>query len=216
MNAFKKWGAALLLAAMPAAFGGALPVQAAPEATPDSFAPGARVDTLAPLKLKAKGAGKALQGTVVWDGSRIDASVRTEQGRIRDASLKGELTIGNMGMFLSWREEKGLVPAVAENDGAVSSLLDRTPDESTEAAVNAIGDWADQGKKALKLLFLPEKAFKEACAHAKAQPKAPLGAILKPYAGETGCCLTLFRKDDSFVLHLGKVETVGEWLKIGR
>ena len=216
MNAFRKWGATLLIAAMSAAFGAATPVQAVPEATPDSFTPGARVDTLAPLKLKAKVAGKALEGTVVWDGSKIAASVRTEQGRIRDASLKGELTIGNMGMFLSWRESKGLVPVAAENDGAVSSLLDRTPDESTEEAVNAIGAWADSGKKALRLLFLPQKAFKDACAQARAKPKAPLGAILKPYAGEMGCSLTLFRKDDSFVLHMGTVETVGGWLKIGR
>ena len=45
MNSLKKWGVALVLAAMPAVLGGALPVQAAPEATLDSFVPGAGVDT---------------------------------------------------------------------------------------------------------------------------------------------------------------------------
>ncbi len=216
MNALKKWGAALVIAAMPLAFGVALPVQAAPEATLDSFVPGAGVDTLVPLKLKAKGADKALQGGVAWDGYKLQASVRTAQGRIRDASLKGALDNGLMGMILSWMEEKGFVPAAVENDGTAASLLDKTAEQSREAAVEAMGGWAGDGKKALKLLFLPEKAFQGACAAFKADPKTPLAGILKPYAGEKGCGLELLRRDDSFAVHIGTVETAAESLKIGR
>ena len=153
MNELKKWGGALMLAAMISVTGCALPVQAAPEATLDSFVPGAGVETLAPLKLKAQGADKALKGGVVWDGYKLAAVVRTEQGKIRDASLKGALDNGLMGMILSAMEEKGFVPAVADNDGAVAILLDKTAEQSREAAVEAMGSWAGDGKKALKLLY---------------------------------------------------------------
>ena len=216
MNSLKKWGVALVLAAMPAVLGGALPVQAAPEATLDSFVPGAGVDTIAPLKLKAKGADKTLQGGVAWDGYKLAASVRTEQGRIRDASLKGALDNGLMGMILSAMEEKGFVPAVAESDGTAASLLDKTAEQSREAAVEAMGGWAGGGKKALKLLFLPEKAFQGACAAFKADPKAPLAGILKPYAKEKGYGLVLLRRDDSFAVYVGTVEAAAEALQIGR
>ena len=216
MNALRKWGAALAIAAMAAVSGSALPVQAAPEATLDSFAPGAGVDTLAPLKLKAKGADKTLQGAVAWDGYRLAASVRTQQGKIRDASLKGALDNGLMGMILSAMEEKGFVPAVAESDGAAASLLAKTAEQSREAAVEAMGSWAGDGKKALKLLFLPEKAFQSASAAFKADPKAPLAGILKPYAQEKGYGLAMYRKDDSFAVYIGTVETAGEALQLGR
>ncbi|MCR5256648.1 MAG: hypothetical protein K6E40_00650 [Desulfovibrio sp.] len=140
------------------------------------------MDTLAPLKLKAKGADKTLQGAVAWDGYKLAASVRTEQGRIRDASLKGALDNGLMGMILSAMEEKGFVPAATESDGTAASLLDKTAEQSREAAVEAMGCWAGGGKKAMKLLFLPEKAFQGACAAFKADPKAPLAGIPKPEA----------------------------------
>ncbi|MCR5257858.1 MAG: hypothetical protein K6E40_06840 [Desulfovibrio sp.] len=216
MNELKKWGAALMLAAMISVIGCALPVQAAPEATLDSFVPGAGVETLAPLKLKAQGADKALKGGVVWDGYKLAAVVRTEQGKIRDASLKGALDNGLMGMILSAMEEKGFVPAAADNDGAVAILLDKTAEQSREAAVEAMGSWAGDGKKALKLLFLPEKAFQSACAAAKGAPKPSLGDILKPYAKEKGYGLALYRKDDSFAVYIGTVAGAGEALQIGR
>ena len=125
------------------------------EATLDSFVPGAGVDTLAPLKLKAKGADKTLQGGVAWDGYKLAASVRTEQGRIRDASLKGALDNGLMGMILSAMEEKGFVPAAADNDGnlpcQVKQIFHSVCPYSSAEGLFFYGDF---GKLLREVLFL--------------------------------------------------------------
>ncbi|MBQ1331248.1 MAG: hypothetical protein IIY31_06370 [Desulfovibrio sp.] len=197
---------ALTLAMGSIAFSASPALAALPEASLDSFVPGAGVDTLAPLKLKAGGAGTSLQGKVAWDGYRLDALVRTGQGRIRSASLKGALDNGLMGMILSAMEEKGFVPVAMACDG--------TSEQNREAAVEAMAQWADGGTQDLHLLFLPEKAFQRAKAASKANPKAQLGALLKPCAGEKAYGLALFRRDDSFTVYIGTVEDVGRSLKL--
>ncbi|MBR6467209.1 MAG: hypothetical protein IKT16_03530 [Desulfovibrio sp.] len=205
---------ALALAMGSIAFSATPALSALPEASLDSFVPGAGVDSLAPLKLKAGGAGTSLQGKVAWDGYRLDALVRTGQGRIRSASLKGALDNGLMGMILSAMEEKGFVPAAVARGGTAASLLNRTSAQSREAAVEAMAQWADGGTKDLHLLFLPEKAFQRAKEASKANPKAQLGALLKPCAGEKAYGLALFRRDDSFAVYIGTVEDVGRSLKL--
>ena len=77
-----------------------------------------------------------------------------------------------------------------------------------------MAQWADGGTQDLHLLFLPEKAFQRAKAASKANPKAQLGALLKPCAGEKAYGLALFRRDDSFTVYIGTVEDVGRSLKL--
>ena len=214
MHALKKMAAALLAAAAVLVLGTACPVPAAPpQATLDSFVPGAGVGSLAPLKLKAKGA--ALQGTVEWDGCRLAASVRAAQGRVKDATLKGELTNSLVSTFTGTMGEKGFVPAAVKSGGKIDSLLGLSAEQSNEDAVAAMLAWSDEGKTALHVLFLPEKASKSAGQAGKASPKAPLAALLKPYGKEKAYVLTLF-KDDTLAMYIGTVEGAAELLASGR
>ncbi len=214
MHALNKMAAAMLAATALFVFGTAGPAPAAPpEATLDSFVPGAGVDSLARLKLKAK--GTALQGTVDWDGCRLAATVRAAQGRVKDATLKGELTNSLVSTFMGTMGEKGFVPAAVKSGGKIDSLLGLPAEQSSEDAVAAMLKWSDEGKTALHVLFLPEKASKSAGRAGKASPKAPLGTLLKPFGKEKAYVLTLF-KDDTLAMYIGTVEGAAGMLASGR
>ena len=220
MKASKKLASTILALSVLVFAGWIPPAQAElPAVTLDTFTPGSRANSLASLKLRKQDAGKALHGSVAWDGSELTADVRLEKEIVKSALLRGNQDNGLIGMFIGEMSERNMVPTLLASDDVKVNFLreaaekGKDPDYCRESTVEAMGTWAGDGKKLLTVLFLPEKAFLSARAAFKESPAARLQDILKPHGKDRVYALTLTRDDDRLAFFIGVLENANDYLK---
>jgi hypothetical protein len=200
-----------------------------PEVSLDIFAPGMGAGVISVLELQAREGGEELHGPVAWSGHELAASVRMEDGRVAAAMLRGMQDNALMGMFIAEMSERNMVPALMESDGIKVDFMREAFDKGMDNeqcrrfAVEAMGRWASDGKKAFGILFLPERVFWQSGADVRALPKAPLDEILRnslgfdpnlvPQDEKMAFGLFLDRGDRNIVFRIGSVENAGSLLE---
>ncbi len=212
----KHIGAALIAAlALTGSF--LLPAPAAadaPEVTMDTFAPGTPESAL--LKLGLQGTPGKMQGNVAWDGYALTAEAHGQDGVIGSTVLKGDMDNGLVGMFIGLMGEKNMAAALLDSDGVRTSLMSKSAggmsDEAcAEFILDAMGKWADEGKKQLLLTYLPETLFRAITAAHKAG--TPLDAsMLTPFEKETVYALLLERSGDKLSFRIDTVSGISKAL----
>ncbi len=186
----------------------------APEITMDTFAPGSPESSL--TKLGLKGTPGKMQGNVAWDGYELTAEVHGQDGVIGSTDLKGAMDNGLIGMFVGLMGEKNMLAALMDCDGAKTSLMRKASDGMSDEAcaefiLEAMGKWADEGKKNLMLTYLPETMFRASAAALKAG--TPLdAAMLTPFEKETVYTLLLERSGDTLSFRIDTVKGISKTL----
>ncbi len=202
---------------------------ALPEISLDTFAPGIGEGVISNLKLQAEEGRKGYHGPVAWNGHELNVCVRMEDGRVAAAMLRGMQDNALMGMFIAEMSERNMVPALMDNDGIKVDFMreafdkDMDKEQCRRFAVEAMGRWASDGKKAFGILFLPERVFWQAGADVRALPKASLDEILRnslgfdpnlvPQDEKMAFGLFLDRGDRNIVFRIGSVENAGSLLE---
>ncbi len=199
-----------------------------PEISLDTFAPGIGSDVISLLNLQAKEGSKELLGPVAWDGHELAVCVRMEEDKVAATLLQGAQDNGLKDMFTAEMSKRDMLPAMIVSDGVKTDLMRKVLDNDISFglcggyAEDVMRTWAADGKKELRILYLPKKLFLEVGFAMHDSPEVVLNEAvtyslgfdpnLVPIEERMAFGLILSREDDKLGIYICPVQLAGTFL----